>query len=738
VQEQEHNRASWLRRNYLFFVLFALAGAIAGWKYVELAKILPMWDAYSFLLNALTFAGRDFAYFEKARAPLLPFLVSLAFRAGYVQVEVIMLIDAAFAVAGALLMYALVRRKYDQGAAFLAGLFFICPMVMVDWIAQGYADIASITLSVAAVACFVKGVDGDPRWHLLSWPLLMLAFLSRNTAALAGAPMVYYYVAARKDYDDLWWHTAGVALAGALYLPVALFFRARLGDPLYYVNTIISGFGKSSVSTGASGDIYDPSRWYFLDHFRESFFEPHAHYVVVIAIMLGLLALIVRYIKGAHIEFTGTFPIIFFFFVFYYVLSNVSFLRGQMVLMVIMFVLIHYAKKTPRGAFFGMLVLWMLSYFLFHSLYYQKVVRYYTTMLPGFAALSAISVYALAEALRGGARYKRAWTGIVVSSVALALVFSAYISVSDTYEGSSAVANAEAMAVATFLQGSVPDYEEALYYSDDWVFTAWHAMTPMYAMPFFEDYGSFEHQLQKYGVDYYITYRGPNFPTYKEVFHRGETWVLQRQEVVEKPRFLFIGAAWENYLEPLLGFEYYLIDGGKEIEEWSDYVDDYAIDELLAYDFVALYQFKWHDLSKAEALLDAYVASGGTLVVDCSGNDASFGYKLDGYVFLDTNIIRAELTSESVIDPEDVREEYTFSSFVYGDGSWYGDTYLPVAAQPDLHVYAYVEDTMLMAMETRGEGRILWIGYNYVFHAFDNKNTSEARLLQEAFEDIAG
>jgi hypothetical protein len=43
---------------------------------------------------------------------------------------------------------------------------------------------------------------------------------------------------------------------------------------------------------------------------------------------------------------------------------------------------------------------------------------------------------------------------------------------------------------------------------------------------------------------------------------------------------------------------------------------------------------------------------------------------------------------------------------------------------------------MLLAMETRGEGRILWIGYNYVFHAFDNKNTSEARLLQEAFEDI--
>ena len=142
------------------------------------------------------------------------------------------------------------------------------------------------------------------------------------------------------------------------------------------------------------------------------------------------------------------------------------------------------------------------------------------------------------------------------------------------------------------------------------------------------------------------------------------------------------------------------------------------------------------DLDAAEALLDAYISAGGALVIDCSGNDSSSGYKLDGYVFLDTNILRAELTSESEIAPEDVREEYSFSSFVYGEESWYGDTYIPVASHPDLHVYAYVEDTLLLAMETRGEGRILWMGYNYVFHAFENKNTSEALLLREAVADI--
>ncbi len=717
-------------------MLLVLSVGIAYCKYVELLKILPMWDAYSFLLNALTFSGVDFAYFENSRAPLLPFIVSIFFRAGIVKVDVIMAVDAAFAVFGALAMYALVRQKYDQGAAFLAGLFFICPMIMVGWIAQGYADIASISLSVAAVACFVRGVDGNPRWHLLSWPLLMLAFLARNTAALAGAPMVYYYLAARRDYDDLWWHAAGVAIAGALFAPVALFYRARIGDPLYYLNTIFSGLGKSSSSTGSSGVIYDPSRWYFFNQFKESFFEPHVHYVIVGAVALGLIALVVRYIKGAHIEFTGTFPVLFLIATFFYVFLNFSFIFGQMALMLIMMALIYYARKVPRGAFFGMLVLWLLSYLLFHSLYYQKVVRYYVTMLPGFAALSAISVYALAEALRSNVSYKRLWTGIVVSYVALALIFSAYTSIGDTHLGDSGVVNAEAIAVAAFLRESVPDYEAALYYSDQWVYTAWHARVPMYAMPFFEDFGSFEHQLQKYGVDYYITYRGPNFPTYREIFRQGEMWVLERQTVVEKPRFLFIGAAWENYIEPILGFEYYLIDGEKEIEEWSDYVDDYSLDELLSYDFVALYQFKWHDRKAAEALLQDYLASGGTLVIDCSGNDASSGYKLDGYVFLDTNIIRAELTSESEIAPENVREEYAFSSFVYGDGSWYGDTYIPVASQPDLHVYAYVEDTPLLAMETRGEGRILWVGYNYVFHAFDNKNTSEALLLQEAFSDI--
>lgn len=156
-------------------------------------------------------------------------------------------------------------------------------------------------------------------------------------------------------------------------------------------------------------------------------------------------------------------------------------------------------------------------------------------------------------------------------------------------------------------------------------------------------------------------------------------------------------------------------------------IDSHSLEELQQYPYVLLYNFKWRDQEKAEELLMKYVESGGTLVIDASGNMEGTFYSLDNSEFLHTIITRKLLPENPKIEPNSVN----FSPFQEDGQPWYGADYQSTGDNK-IEPLVTANGRTLIGVQKIGKGRIIWIGYNFVWHAFHTDNKDEMRLIQES------
>ncbi|MHC1604388.1 MAG: 6-pyruvoyl-tetrahydropterin synthase-related protein, partial [Candidatus Methanofastidiosia archaeon] len=179
--------------------------------------------------------------------------------------------------------------------------------------------------------------------------------------------------------------------------------------------------------------------------------------------------------------------------------------------------------------------------------------------------------------------------------------------------------------------------------------------------------------------------------------------------------------------------KYYVVSGEKQIIEFSPYIDDYTIEELLTFDAVLLYNFNWHNLETCQKLLMDYVEDGGKLIIDCSRNFESDSYKLEHIPFPDMRAYRSPLTKNPEIKTfGELSGEYIFSEFLSGGSPWYGATYMPIDGTCE--VLATADGTTLVAKKEVGNGTVIWVGYNLFYHAFDKENPSEKEFVKKIFE----
>jgi hypothetical protein len=250
-------------------------------------------------------------------------------------------------------------------------------------------------------------------------------------------------------------------------------------------------------------------------------------------LVFGILVLVSSYVTEHRLSFTEVLVPLFCCVVFVLVLLYAPYFVGQVVLFGLLLVLAPYARRTPRGVFFAMMLLWGASYFLFHSLYFQKVVRYYLPMLPGLAFIAAVAVDAAARKVGAVISHPRAGAALVVLASMGMLFYGAYGAVGDTHLDAEAQVNAANEEVAGYLATRLAG--SPLIYSDYWVITGWMLGYPVYAMPVFSDEPAFAHELHKYRVDFYASYRDWYFEGYERVFSATEYYVFERRDAVEKP-----------------------------------------------------------------------------------------------------------------------------------------------------------------------------------------------------------
>ena len=197
-------------------------------------------------------------------------------------------------------------------------------------------------------------------------------------------------------------------------------------------------------------------------------------------------------------------------------------------------------------------------------------------------------------------------------------------------------------------------------------------------------------------TDYYITIKGRHFDTYDEAHSSGPAVVLEREVYTRRdlPEVLYLGHSWENYLEQVTGYSFYLMsDNGRYGWEGTAFMDSMTAEELAEYDAVAFYGVRWHDRAAGEAALLEYVADGGSLVIDASSNLGELPYELEGTVMFDTVIRRGETPTDALLRvmTGGTSAGRTLEAGPFVDengGGWFGAVYSPLPGSEPLNVQA--------------------------------------------------
>jgi len=720
-------------------VLLLLASGIflLYFKFYSQARIGPGWDTYSFLINALTFSGQGIGYFEFDRGPFVSYLVSIVFRMGYVHENVIMIIDCFLTLVGAMALYLLLRLKIPKLPSFVAAFIFLSSRIMVSWEAVGYTDIASASMSIVAVYFFVLGLEKDSKFLILFWPTYLLAFLTRSTAGLVIIPILFYYITTQKKIRFVKHHIAGIIAAFLVFIPVMIFYGNNTGDPFFYIKIIFSGFGKTVETTGAIGEIYSKSKFFFIDSIDTQLIYERYFPIIITIVLVGSFLNIIKYLKHSSKKINSFFILLFYFLIFYYTFKNSSFFFSEIVLLLLSYSFYRFTMPTfkdNKAQFYLMFIIWMLSYFLFHSNYYQKVTRYYIMMMPGIAFIIATSAQELGKTLDSIVKKRYIAYSAVMLLVLLSFSSSAFFQISSLENKDENITVIRAKVLGMWMEENIEDLDTSKIYSDLWVLLGWYTKNRVLAMPFYSDSRAFDHELQKYNINYYATVKSQEFQSCEELYSYEGFRLLELVKVDSKPKALYIGRNWENYIESITDYEYYIYQGETKIREGSTYIDDYTLDKLMEYDFVLLYNFKWNNIEKSQKLLMDYLNNGGNVIIDCSGNFSSAIHNLEYTYFLNMLVHRESIAKNPEIKTfGKFSGTYEFSGFLSGTSPWYGATYTPIEGT-DYDVLATADGEILVAKEKIGNGTLMWVGYNLFYHTFDKGNLSEKEFVKKIFE----
>lgn len=162
------------------------------------------------------------------------------------------------------------------------------------------------------------------------------------------------------------------------------------------------------------------------------------------------------------------------------------------------------------------------------------------------------------------------------------------------------------------------------------------------------------------------------------------------------------------------------------------FIDDYKLSELTPFEIVILHNYRYHRKEKAYKILQDYVNQGGNLIWEVAGSP-------------DIEGILPEPAPVTQVSQEEIKEKWTFQSsgetitsgvdfssfspFIYNDDFW---KLYPVSTS-DFRSWARgilgKGDQWIMVAGDYGEGKIIWTGFNFLYHINVNKNQEEAKFL---------
>jgi hypothetical protein len=312
---------------------------------------IGIWDGYSYLLNARRFLyGYDpYIFFEILRPPLVPYLINLAWSVTGENIYIAEVLQPIFAIAGAGVLYSLLKRMFGYKPAFIASLYLLSiPELFVSTnliLVHG----EGLFFVTASVYFLWRAIKGETEFYPAATGALALATLARYTslafviffALVLGAhywkPLKSFFLRHKTDkIQSYLWIKVALLVFVACWIPWLVWNAANVGgDPF------------ASLKAALLASTPTDTQWYF--------------YIVNLPVFLG--------IPASALLIIGLID-----------------------------------KKNFRDKARLMLLLWIGVFLILHSAISDRQTRFYIEWAPPLAAFVALGVSRLEERLPSKAK----------------------------------------------------------------------------------------------------------------------------------------------------------------------------------------------------------------------------------------------------------------------------------------------------------------------------------------------
>ncbi|WP_407424335.1 ArnT family glycosyltransferase [Methanobrevibacter sp.] len=284
-------------------------------------------DAALYLISALKYAGLDFYNVADPKdlfyTPVISFLTSLFFRMGYVDKNAIIFVTSFFSFFAYVGMFFLLKNRFNSLLSLTGVIIFGSLSEVIFSISKGMIDVPVVSISIWVLVFAIMAIDKNPKYFLVAFPLLVMAFFTKYVAGFILPLILLYYCMSRNIVDkfDCFLHDRTAFkqklkcyLSSREFKYIIFSLLISLILALIICKTLILDFGGSlsffqqSTETfnghaySTSGFDYNIDKSYYLDHLYDLFFK-YMDFSYILVVLYGIcgLGLIMKGIKNFNI-----------------------------------------------------------------------------------------------------------------------------------------------------------------------------------------------------------------------------------------------------------------------------------------------------------------------------------------------------------------------------------------------------------------------------------------------------
>lgn len=501
--------------SFLLIILILIIGAIAAYRIKIQMDIGPIWDTYDFLSNALLFAGKGTGYSDLTRPPLISFLTSIIFRLDYVSPTVIFILDGLLYIFGVIGLFLLLKLRFSDLESFLGALLYATFPMVIAFSGLGLSDIPSVSFSIWAIYFTILAVKKNSKYFYLSFPFIMLAFLTRYPSALIIFPITFYIFinlgSINKNRDII----IGILSSFLLLIPVLAFFYTSFGNPFY---PFLNFFGSSSAAVSAGNFAYNSDTLYFIKNLPS--FIGFQGIMILIIILAGLLVYGIVNLKNKTLFKTKILDILHFkrrntqiklilvislTLIFIGTFSKINWIGSEILFIILCYFLYDISKNLNiKYLDLDMLVFaWFMTFFIFHSIFLFKDNRYFVTMAPAvsYFLIFGLNVIYTESRLKIRNIHAKSYLFSIILIFIILLSTISYLPSIQEDNINHKLMNKNIESASSWLTNYDPDYKDKIIYSNLWPYSGWNLKMNVGMMPIFKDGQKYYTGVKEYNLN---------------------------------------------------------------------------------------------------------------------------------------------------------------------------------------------------------------------------------------------